>query len=89
MKDNKILKAEKRNIFTFKYFIINYSLIYKCWELINVELDSEIYDGGSWYFVLKDELGNEYHRNLEEIYGVEDIDYLKDKVNKLNKGGKE
>ena len=85
MKNNKILKVERRNTFTFKYFIINYSLIYKCWELINVDLDSGIYDGEVWYFVLKDELGDEYHRYLDEIYGVEDIDYLKDKVNKLNK----
>lgn len=88
MKDNKILKTERIHTFYFKYLIINYSNIYKCWELINVDLDCEIYDGGAWYFVLKDELGKEYHRFLEEIYGTEDINYLKYKVNKLNKGEK-
>ena len=50
-----------------------------------VTLDGEIDNGECWYFVLSDEEGWEYQKEIQEIYGVEDLNYLKEKVNKLNK----
>ena len=93
MKENKILrKSEKelkelkiRNTFPFRYFIIDYSIFLKRYVIVNVSLDEERYDGERWYFVLSDEEGWEYQKEIQEIYGIEDLKYLEEKVNKLNK----
>ena len=53
--------------------------------IINVSLDEERDDGKQWYFVLRDEEGLEHQKEIQEVYGIEDLDYLKEKVNKLNK----
>ena len=52
--------------------------------IINVSLDEERDDGKQWYFVLRDEEGLEHQKEIQEVYGIEDLDYLKEKVNKLN-----
>ena len=93
MKENKMLRKSKkeleelkiRNTFPLKYFIIDYSIFHKRYILVNVSLDSEIDDGEKWYFVLSDEEGWEYQKEIQEIYGIEDLQYLEEKVNKLNK----
>lgn len=93
MKENKMLrKSEKeleelkiRNTFPFRYFIIDYSIFLKRYVIVNVSLDEERDDGKQWYFVLRDEEGWEYQKEIQDIYGIEDLDYLKEKVNKLNK----
>ena len=93
MKENKILrKSEKelkelkiRNTFPFRYFIIDYSIFLKRYVIVNVSLDEERYDGERWYFILSDEEGWEYQKEIQEIYGIEDLQYLEEKVNKLNK----
>ena len=93
MKKNKMLRKSKkeleelkiRNTFPFKYFIIDYSIFLKRHVLINVTLDEERDDGVNWYFVLSDEEGWEYQKEIQEIYGIEDLNYLNEKVNKLNK----
>lgn len=90
LKENIKLKKELeklkiRNAFSFKYFIIDYSIFLERYVLVNVSLDEERYDGDNWYFVLSDEEGWEYQKEIQKIYGIEDLDYLKEKVNKLNK----
>ena len=74
-----------RNTFPFKYFIIDYSIFLKRYVLVNVSLDEERDNGEQWYFVLSDEEGWEYQKEIQEIYGIEDLNYLNEKVNKLNK----
>ena len=93
MKENKTLRKSKkeleklkiRNAFSFKYFIIDYSIFLERYVLVNVSLDEERYDGDNQYFVLSDEEGWEYQKEIQEIYGIEDLNYLNEKVNKLNK----
>lgn len=83
----EIEELKIRNIFPYKYFIIDYSYIYKRWELVNVDLDGEEDSGEGWYFILSAEDGKEYKRKIQDVYGVQDFKYLKEKVNKLNKKG--
>lgn len=93
MKENKMLRKSKkeleelkiRNTFSFKYFIIDYSIFLKRYVIVNVSLDEERDDGKQWYFVLSDEEGWEYQKEIQEVYGIEDLQYLEEKVNKLNK----
>lgn len=97
MKENKMLRKSKkeleklkiRNTFPFKYFIIDYSIFLKKYMLVNVSLDEERYDADGHYFVLSDEEGWEYQKEIQEVYGIEDFNYLKEKVNKLNKERRE
>lgn len=92
-KENKMLRKRKkeleefkiRNTFPFKYFIIDYSIFLKRYVIVNVSLDEERDDGKQWYFVLSDEEGWEYQKEIQEIYGIEDLKYLEEKVNKINK----
>lgn len=93
MKENEMLRKSKReleklkirNAFPFGYFIIDYSIFLKRYVLVNVSLDEERDNGEEWYFVLRDEEGWEYQKEIQEIYGIEDLKYLEEKVNKLNR----
>lgn len=71
--------------YEYKYYILVYSNIYNKWKILNVDLDSEIDTENNSYFVLIDSFNNRYKRRIEEIYGKQDLKYLKNKINELNK----
>ena len=71
--------------YPYKYFIIDYSIWLHKYILINVDLEGEEYSEKQQIFILRDEDGEEYRKELQEIYSIEDLEYLREKVKNFNK----
>lgn len=70
--------------YSYDYFIINLNLRSGEYEIINVKIFEIRMDYNEDIYVVSDEFKNTYERRLEDIYGKQDIEYLRLIVNKTN-----